>query len=182
MRYPSNGKVAHLSHELRNKINRLVRDGFTYKKILAELGEPVKHISPRNLSNWRKIGYQRWLEEEARIERIGGMADLALRIAKENEGTVIHWAGLQTAAAQILELLSDFDAKSLKATLDGDTQNYARLTHVLARLSEAALKYDRYRAEIAEKKEKLQQMLREAKEGGMAPESIANLEDALNLM
>src|SRR5215467_13465393 len=107
MKKPSNGKIARLPNDLRHQLNSLLRDGFTYKQIIAQLGAPVKHLTPRNLTSWRKNGYKRWLEEQSRIDRIRHFANVALQIAKEHEGAVIHQANLQTAASQIFEVLSD---------------------------------------------------------------------------
>src|SRR5207247_746677 len=69
---------------------------------------------------------------------------------------------LQVAAAQIYELLCVFDPSSLKEDLIGDSQKYARLVNVLARLGDGADKYTRYRAQVAECKARLAQELRRA--------------------
>jgi hypothetical protein len=182
MKKPSNGKVARLPHDLRHQLNTLLRDGLTHKQIVASLGDPVKHISPRNLSEWRKLGYKRWLEEQGRVDRIRHLANIAIQIAKEHEGAVIHQANLQSAASQIFEVLSDFDAKSLKDQIDGDPAQYTRICSILARLSENGLKFERYRTELAEKKEKLVQMVQKAKTAGMSEQEFAEFETMLNLM
>jgi hypothetical protein len=161
----------------------MLRDGLNSKQIIQRLGEPVRHLRPNHFTNWRKHGYKRWLLEQARIDRMRTLSEMAIRIAKENEGAVIHQANLHAAASQIFEVLDDFDAKSLQERLDGDPQNYMRVVNGLARVSETALKFDRYRAEIAEKKEKMQRLIQESKEsGGMTHEAIEELETMLKMM
>jgi hypothetical protein len=179
---PSTGKVARLPHDLRHQLNSLIRDGYPYKQLIAKLGDPVKHLTPHNISQWRQNGYRRWLEEQGRIDRIRAFSHAALQIAKEHEGAVIHQANLQSAASQIFEVLSDFDAKSLKTAIDGDAQQYTRICNVLARLGENGLKFERYRTELAEKKEKIQQLLDASKGGGLTDETIAHMEEMLRLM
>ena len=180
---PSNGKIAHLPHELRHQLNTLLRDGLNSVQIIGRLGDPVKHLRPRNFSSWRKHGYKRWLQEQARIDRTRALSEMAIRIAKENEGAVIHQANLHAAASQIFEVLDEFDPKSLQEKLDADPQSYPRMVNALARVSETALRYERYRAEVAEKKEKMQKIIEQSKAGGgMSDEELAEFERLLNLM
>jgi len=83
----------------------------------------------------------------------------------------------------MFEALDGFDTKSLVEALTGDPDNYPRLVTAIARLSEGGLKYERYRAHVAEKKAIIEKELKNAsEEGGLSPEAIAKMQHALNMM
>jgi hypothetical protein len=176
------GFVARLTHELREEISRMLWDGVIYKKIIAAMaGKGIKMYAD-SLTTWLKGGYQDWLQEQERLSQGERMMASALRVVKESQGTLIQEAGLQLAASQIYQVLMDFDPKVLKKKLNRNAEGYARLVHVMARLSEGGLKYDRYRAEVAERKEKILRELEKGKRGGMTKARFARIEGNLNLM
>jgi len=108
--------------------------------------------------------------------------EFALQMVRENEGNAIQEAGLAIAATHIYELLLDFDPATLREKLDSEPANYARIVGALAKLSDGGLKYERYRAEVAEKKAQIEKELAGAKEGGLTEEAIAEIEKALKLL
>lgn len=76
------GKIARLPYIIRENLNRRIRDGLptadilawlnnlaSVKKILAQhfAGRTINH---RNLSNWRRLGYRRWLKENQPVAAI----------------------------------------------------------------------------------------------------------------
>lgn len=178
-----NGKVAHLSYERRDVINRMLRDGAMYVEILAWLDKDgVAGMNDQNLINWKDGGYQDWLKEQERFEDMKFKREFALQLVKENEGSVVHEAGLQVAASQIYELLTDFDVETLKSSLKGDPENYSRIVNAMSKLSESGLKYERYKAEVKAAKDKVEKELAGAKEGGLTAEAVSRIQEALNLM
>jgi len=68
-----NGKIARLPEATRERINRMIDDGFRYRDIIQALGQPGASdlpykISEMNLSNWRKGGYREWCRRQEQLE------------------------------------------------------------------------------------------------------------------
>jgi hypothetical protein len=79
-------------------------------------------------------------------------------------------------------VLLEFDTKVLKEQLNGDAEGYAKLVHVMARLSEGGLKYEKYRAEVAEGKARILKELEMGRKEGMTKARFRRIEGNLNLM
>src|SRR5207249_6381370 len=105
-------------------------------------------VTSDQLRGWRERGYEDWLKQQQRLADMKVNREFALELAKANKGKALEEAALQVAAAQIYEVLMNFDATTLKEKLAGDPVNYTRLIHALAKLSDGGLKYERYRAEV----------------------------------
>jgi hypothetical protein len=177
------GAVGRLTHELREEVCRMLWDGVTYREIVAAMGAKGIKLSMDSLTTWLKGGYQDWLVAQERGSQGERMMASALKVLKERQGTLIQEAGLQLAAEQIYQVLADFDPTVLKKGLNGNGEGYARLVQVMARLGGESLKFEKYRAEVAKSKAILEKELNAAKEaGGLTPESIAKMQQALNLM
>jgi len=172
--------VAGLRHELREEICRMLWDGATYGAIGAAMAGKGIRLSRNVLTTWLRGGYQEWLAKQERTEQGERMMASALKVVKEKQGTLIQEAGLQLASSQIYQVLMDFDPKVLKKGLNRN--GYARLVQMMARLSEGELKYERYRAEVAERKEKLLKDVEEGKSGGATKELWERMEGNLHLL
>src|SRR5204863_1726731 len=59
-----NGNVARLPKALRDKVNQMLQDGFTYPAIIESLGDDGKGLIPSNISRWKDGGYQDWLLQQ----------------------------------------------------------------------------------------------------------------------
>ena len=160
----------------------MLEDGVTYAEIIKRLGRAGKGIEEQSIRRWRKWGHQEWLEEERRLQAMRFNHDAALRIVKENKGKAVQEAGLQIAATHIYELLSTFNPSTLKQKLRGNPENYARIVNVLARISDGGLKFERYRAEVAERKAKIELAIKRAREGGITPETLTRIEEEIKLL
>src|SRR5438045_1885200 len=121
------GKVARLPKPVRDQINEMVLDGISYPEILQTLGPAVAGVNEDNLSNWKLGGFQDWLRHQQRIEHIQSKQELALDILRENVGTAIHEASRQIVAAQLCELMVDFDPILLLEYLQEKPELYPRL-------------------------------------------------------
>src|SRR5207249_7608484 len=66
-RFPRH-KISRLPAELRESINRMLRNRIPYHEILQKLGEVGKILNKNNLSRWKKTGYLIWLKECQRRE------------------------------------------------------------------------------------------------------------------
>lgn len=135
------------------------------------------------LITWRRGGFQDWLVDEERLRKLDRVREFALRVVKQSEGAVVQEAGLQVAAAQIYELLMEFDPEVLKEQMKkGDADGYTRLVKVMTRLGDGGLKYEKYREEVSAKKAEMLQELEQAKKGGLTRERLERIERNLNLL
>jgi hypothetical protein len=178
------GKIARLPEELRLRINRMIYDGLPYAEILKNLVPVASHLKHQDLRRWRRgCSYLRWESERLRTFHLRDRAAFAIELTKENEGSVIQKAGLDVAASQFLEMLHDLDVSTLRGKLRDDPQEYARIVNTMVRLAEGSLKFERYKAEVAAKKELMLRQLNDSKRpGGMTPEVIEQMEQTLRLM
>jgi len=169
---------------LRDEINRMLEDGVTYTQIRARLAQEGHQLEKRHLTTWRRGGYQDWLREQDRLVDMRIMREFAQEVVRENQGKDLQEAAIQIAASHIYQILMEYNPEKLKNRVkSGEPEAYAKLVTALVKLSDGGLKYERYRAEVAEKKEKMQRMVKDAKEGGgMTQEEFAEFESLLNLI
>ena len=130
------GKVARLQKSMRDKINQMLLDGLPYAQIIQALGEDGKDINEDNIGNWKAGGYQDWLRQQQRVSQQQANFEMALDLVRENAGVTLQKAARQIVAAQICQLLLDFDPVSVLAALGDKPEIYTRLINALARLSE----------------------------------------------
>ena len=180
------GKIARLNKELRDQVNEWLRDGREYAFVIGELARVgVTDVNPQNLSNWLEGGYVDWLKEQERLDDMRSKREFAMDIVRENEGSKIHEAGLQIAATQIYEILTDFDVNTIKEKLQGDPENFARVVNAMAKLSDGGLKYERYRSEVAAARARMESEIAAAKKsasGGISEETLERIERELKLL
>jgi hypothetical protein len=178
---PSNGKIARLPVQLRDRINTMIRDCVPYKTIIKTLGRRVRHINERNFTNWKNNGHKHWLKEQEQIDLMQKASNLAFAAATSNKAMVVHQASLHLVATQLKEALTDLNTQSIREALQGDPENFTRIVNALARLSEGGLRFERYHAELADKKAELAKHIAAGKKNGFTPEVIAKMEHALNM-
>lgn len=121
------GKIARMSHAIREQLNRLLLDGRWGKDILPWInsqpearaildafydGEPV---SKQNLSNWRRGGYRDWLAHQQNLEAVKLLGVNAKELDEVGEGRLGDRLALcMTAriAAEFNELVSSKEMAS----------------------------------------------------------------------
>jgi hypothetical protein len=118
------GKIARLPAELREEVCRRLHDGQTAAAVLGWLhaqpaavdmlardfgGEPV---SPQNLSEWRAGGFQDWLANRERVDRIRALADAAHSVAAAGDMQLSEGAAA-IAGGKLLEALESADPEQL---------------------------------------------------------------------
>lgn len=118
------GKIQRASHALRMELNRRLFNGALGPELLPWLNEQeeIQHIcaehfdgesvTAKNLSDYRRGAYQKWLESTQQIERQKSLAAFALEMARASSGAISE-AGAQLVAGQYLRALS--------AAADGDS-------------------------------------------------------------
>src|SRR5204863_4548331 len=172
-----------LSNAVRNRLNLLILNGVPYNDIIKRLGPKGVGLTKDNLSEWFKGGYKEWREENRRIEQFRKIRDVAIRLVKENEGNAIQEAALSIAASHIYDLLCKFDPSILEETFKGDPEDYARIIRALFQISGGGLKYEQYRAKVAETKAKIERTIKASRSRGViTPETLKKIEEQLRLL
>ena len=92
------GKIARLPREIRDQLNRRLRDGETGKKLVRWLNSSPKvkavlkaefggrPINEPNLTEWKKGGYREWLDQQAAKEFVPQLADEANELQEKANG------------------------------------------------------------------------------------------------
>jgi len=179
---PSNGKIARLPNALRDRINTMIRDCVPYNTIIETLGKPVRHINERNFTNWKNHGHKHWLEQQEEIDRVHKATNLALAAATSNKSMVVHQSTIHLVATQLQEALAKLNTQSIRDSLEDDPGNFAKLVNAIARLSEGGLRFERYHAEVEERKARIRAQLEDAQRGGLTKEHLTSIEKDLNLL
>ena len=114
--------------------------------------------------------------------------ELAFEIALQSDGTILA-ANPALAASHICDALQSFDIENLRSKLREKPELYPILIDGISKLSRASveerklqLELTKYQDRVAEQKRKIEAELGKAKEGGLSPENIARIEEALNLL
>jgi hypothetical protein len=140
------GKVARLPKTIRDQLNNLLLDGVPYPEIIQRLGDPVNHLKPDHIHQWKKHGYQNWLVERDWLERISSKAEFSADILAAPDSSGLHEAGLRIAASQMFDQLMRFAAVSPESPeATGQPEIFARLVNALSRLTRVALVFQKYR-------------------------------------
>ena len=192
-----NGKIARLPFVLREEINRRMRDNTPRRDIIAWLHQDhadalkaagIATVPPRSLSSWRIGGHKDWLRQQERLEEMKARREFAFEIAQQSDGA-FQTASLAMSASQVYEALLDFDVGKLKARLTEKPELHSILVEAVAKLSRTGvgerklqLELAKYQDKVAEQKRKIEEQLSKAKAGGLKRETIAKIEEALNLL
>ena len=139
-------------------------------------GHPVSY---RNVGRWSRGGHRDWLRDQERLDVMARTRDFAIKAVQTHGVETVHEASLSLAASQVYELLTHFDLATLREKMDNEPAQFTSLVNTLARLADQGLKYERYRAEVAERKANIQKLLAKA---GLQPETQRMIEDEMNLM
>jgi hypothetical protein len=169
--------IAALAKEVRDEVNRKLEAGVRYAQVCAWLVEQGHAgITEGHMMRWYHGGFVDWKREQERMEQVRVKREFALDFLKQNEGGTFQEASLQLAAAQLYDMLCEFDARTLKQMVLEKPELYVRMINSLSRLSRGAL-------DIETLKQRIRDRLGEsAKKGGLSDETIRKMEEALNLL
>jgi hypothetical protein len=141
--------VGRLPRVLRDKVNQMIDDGVPYNDIIRKLkDESAVQLKYHALSVWRRGGHQDWLNEQRRVAQMDKNRELVLKILRRRSSKPIAEKALDVAAAQIYELLMNFQLESLKEKLADDPEIYPEIVETLTKVSEGGLKHQRHRADL----------------------------------
>jgi hypothetical protein len=92
-------------------------------------------------------------------------------------------------SSQVNEILSEIDVQKLKEMIAENPANYPKLAKIVTAQSnertkrqKLELEFQRYQDRVNEQKRKIEAELNKVKDGGLAPETISKIEEALNLL
>jgi len=178
------GKIARLPRAVREEINVLLHDGAaTYQQIIEKLGLADQDIKKENVGEWRIGGYQDWVLEQERLAEMKARRETSVNIVKDNLDGNPHETVLQLAAAQIYDTLKEFDATRLKELLDDRPEHYTQVVNAVVRVSKSAVEIEKMKLNVSEQKRKIEAELGKLKtDGGLAPETLEKIEEALKLL
>lgn len=192
-----NGKIARLPFELRTEVNRRLRDGVPGPKITAWLERDhaaelekagFKSIKKRSLTAWRAGGYRDWEQQQERLEAMHAQREFALQLARQSDGS-LQLANVAVAESLIYEALEAFNLKDFKVKLQAKPELFSILLDGVAKLSRARVEerriqfeFKKYQDKVAEQKRKIGAQLQKAKGGGLSPEAVRQIGEAMNLL
>jgi hypothetical protein len=149
---PLHRKIARLPRSLRDRINSMLDDSATYHQIIAQLksstAPPLPYpISEMDLSRWKSSGYQRYLEQQDRLDSLRATREHAVEVVASGDTSQLPEATLQIIASQYYHFLAGFSPECLKEKLAEDPLKYTRFLNVFARLTREILSLKKHREE-----------------------------------
>jgi hypothetical protein len=115
------GKIAHLPHAIRDELNHRLLDNQPNPKILAWLnslpeqqGQPP--ITKQNLYQWRMGGFDEWLEQQRKLERLLQLAERSGELTKAGSDTLTEGAAV-LFGAELFDLMQSLDWAALKSEI-----------------------------------------------------------------
>ncbi len=178
---PGKGKVARMPKVVRDRLNQMLVDAVPYKDIITRLGKHSRALTHQHITAWKQWGHQHWLEQQERLEDMRSKREFALEIVRQMNAGELEEAGARIAAAQIYDALNDFDATTLKKKMEGSLANYANILNSLFKLRDSNLRFEKYRAQVAEARRRIQSELERAG-CGIREETKKRIEEDLGLL
>jgi hypothetical protein len=123
------GKIARLPRDIREQLNRRLQNGEPGKELVpwlnslpevkASLSTEFKNetIHPQNLSEWKVGGYQDWLLQQEKIDRVRSMQADSVELTEAAKTTLPDFLA-QRLAAQFVTLAQRID----RSTADGQLE------------------------------------------------------------
>jgi hypothetical protein len=128
-----NGKIARLPYDLRDMINRMLRNNIPHSRIVAALDEHNIKVTERNVSNWKtRGGYRDWYIEQDCALHTRLLQNNLTEHLRTHDASQLPEVGLQLAATQLSQLFLQPD---IQQQLTSDPDKYARAIALLCRLS-----------------------------------------------
>ena len=121
-----NGKIARLPHALRNLLNLRLHNGEPHKKLVAWLNTlPEVHevleeyfdarpITAKNLSEWKKGGYQDWLQHRDTLDWARLASDEASELDQDTTGVPLSDRLAARATIAVMKLIRKLESGSLE--------------------------------------------------------------------
>jgi hypothetical protein len=140
------GRVQSLPVRTRAWLNRSLRDGVTYKHLIATLQQKGHAISKQQLSAWVKSGYADWLAEQTAVETKQLHAEAIAAANSRSNKTIrerVREASHFDIALQIHDLVQNCNTQELRKLLADKPENFFRLVRAHAVQERNAIMRDR---------------------------------------
>lgn len=188
--HESRSKIGRLPFRDRMAFNRMVRDGFKGRALIDWLAERgVRAVNAENLRKYRQSrAYKAWLDEESRVDRDREAAEQSMRLAEALGGSASDKLK-SILAGKLYPLLSGIGqpdeitalVPALRAVTDAEKLDLQRRN---ADQRDEALRLERDKFEEqkrrnAEARNKLEAV---ARDGGLSPETLREIEEAAKLL
>ncbi|HPA21474.1 MAG TPA: hypothetical protein PLU30_27280 [Verrucomicrobiae bacterium] len=123
------GKIAHLSHALRVKVNQKILDGVPARETIAwlnglpEVRAVLKEyfrgapIDDDNFSQWVKGGFRDWEKKQERVENIRRLSDYSLSLGQAAGGDITAGPAA-IAGGRILEAFESAKAEEIEGLIE----------------------------------------------------------------
>ena len=143
------GKIARLPTDMRDMVNRMLRNGVPYAKIVAALDEIGVTVTERNVSNWKtRGGYREWCLAQDHAVALHAHQDNLIALLRKENATDVSEVGLQTVATRLSQFFLTPQADELQAS---NPEEYHRRVAELNRVNAELLKIQKYRDECVRK-------------------------------
>ncbi len=152
------GKIPSLPKPQRDAINNLLLDGATYGVVVQRMAEQGVELNAENVSNWYQTGFQNFLAHLERSDYQRSRYEAATDLLQDTDTSKLPQAGLQTAAAQIYDLLGHFTAAAVGQNVADDPDKYTRIVNSLSRLARETLALQKYQDACAKARAALHQL------------------------
>ncbi len=150
------GKIPSLPKAQRDTINALLLDGATYAAVIQHMAAQGVELNLENVSNWYQTGFQIYLAHLQRADYQRARYEAATDLLQDTDTSRLPQAGLQTAAAQIYDLLGHFTASAVANNVADDPDKYTRIINSLSRLARETLALQKYQDACARARAALQ--------------------------
>lgn len=146
---PRLGKVARLPKPQRDLVNRMLRNGLPYHKIVGALDELGVQVTERNISNWKTCGgYREWCLAHDHALNLHLHQDNMAAFLRRRDATDAPEVGLQISATRLSEFFLTPQAAELLAS---NPDEYHHRAAQLARLTAQLHQLQKYRNDSAAK-------------------------------
>jgi hypothetical protein len=177
------GKIAQLPKTIRDRLNQMIRDGFTYRQIIKKLGADAKDLNEPNLTVWYQGGYRDWLLRQEQAEAEVAKWEFASDLVRHHDGADIAHAAVLVATKQIHKALADLTPAALQSILQEKPDEYVRLLNALSRLSRETRGFRKDHAQSdAEEAARNPDGADDTEDKPLTPETLAKIERELRLL
>jgi len=143
MSYHRTGTIAQLPRDVRDEVNRMLDNGCRYKAVVSWLeanGHPG--VKASHIGEWKKGGYQEWLEEHRELAREQKVLEFSYKIATTNEASKAHEAAIRIATNFLFRVFVKFDPDKLASELDMKPTQITSVLNAFSRISRRSNELD----------------------------------------
>jgi hypothetical protein len=137
-------KIAQLPKTLRDKINHMLLDGFTYSRIRDQLAADVPTLNKMDLSRWKRGGHKTWLLEQQHISIVQSRFDHITDLLATTNPNKLPADLLALASIRLAEFLAQLDSAELLNGAQSDPKILARFLSILPRIARESLNQRKY--------------------------------------